>query len=82
MGGGRIEVIIPGEDPQTVDEIKRQITRLGSLEFFIAADRAEDREIVRAATELDKATKELVIDGVRRAVWSPADLKRMASRSC
>lgn len=76
VGGGRIEVIIPGEDPQTVDEIKRQITRLGSLEFFIAADRAEDREIVRAAQEMDKATKDLVIDGVRRAVWSPADEKK------
>jgi SecD/SecF fusion protein len=75
VGGGRIEVIIPGEDPQTVDEIKRQITRLGSLEFFITADRAEDREIVRAAQELDKATKALVIDGVTRAIWSPADEK-------
>ncbi|MCA9008121.1 MAG: protein translocase subunit SecD [Planctomycetaceae bacterium] len=76
VGGGRIEVIIPGADPQTVDETKRQITRLGSLEFFIAADRAEDREIVRAAEELDKATRELIIDGVRRAIWTPADEKK------
>ena len=72
VGGGRIEVIIPGEDPQTVDEIKRQITRLGSLEFFIAAHSAEDREIVRAAQQLDKATKELRIDNQLQAVWSPA----------
>ena len=76
VGGGRIEVIIPGADPQTVDEIKKQITRLGSLEFFIAADRAEDREMVRAAEELDKATKDLMIDGVRRAIWTPADEKK------
>lgn len=72
VGGGRIEVIIPGEDPQTVDEIKRQITRLGSLEFFIAADSAEDREIVRAAQQLDKATKELRTDNQVQAIWSPA----------
>ncbi len=72
VGGGRIEVIIPGEDPQTVDEIKRQITRLGSLEFFIAAHSAEDREIVREALLLDKATKELRIDNQVQAIWSPA----------
>ena len=75
VGGGRIEVIIPGEDPQTVDEVKRQITRLGSLEFYIAADRAEDREIVRAAEQMDKTTKELLIDGVKRAIWIRADEK-------
>jgi len=75
VGGGRIEVIIPGVDPQSVDEVKRKITDLGSLEFYIAAHRAEDREIVRAAEQLDKATKELRIDGVVRAVWSPADEK-------
>lgn len=75
VGGGRIEVIIPGEDPQTVDEVKRQITRLGSLEFYIAADRAEDREIVRAAEQMEKSTKELLIDGVKRAIWIRADEK-------
>ncbi len=75
VGGGRIEVIIPGEDPQTVDEVKRQITRLGSLEFYIAADRAEDREIVRAAEQMEKTTKELLIDGVKRAIWVRADEK-------
>ncbi len=72
VGGGRIEVIVPGEDPQTVDEIKRQITRLGSLEFFIAAHREEDREIVREAEKLDKSQKEFRVDNQLRAVWSPA----------
>ncbi len=76
VGGGRIEVIIPGVDPQSVDEVKRKITDLGSLEFFIAAHRAEDREIVKAAEQLDKATKELRIDGVVRAIWRPADEKK------
>jgi len=75
VGGGRIEVIIPGEDPQTVDEVKRQITRLGSLEFYIAADRAEDREIVRAAEQMEKTTRELLIDGVKRAIWVRANEK-------
>ena len=52
VGKDRIEVIVPGEDPQSVDEIKRQITRLGSLEFFICADNT-DQQIVRLANELD-----------------------------
>lgn len=75
VGGGRIEVIVPGADPQSVDEIKRKITRLGSLEFYIAADRAEDREIVRAAEQLVKSEQLLMIDGVKRAIWIPADEK-------
>ena len=72
VGEDRIEVIVPGADPQTVDEIKRRISDLGSLEFYVAADRAEDREIVRAAEQLDKGTRELVIDGQIRAVWRRA----------
>jgi len=69
VGEDRIEVIVPGEDPQTVDEIKRQITRLGSLEFYVSADRAEDREIVRDAERLTKGESELWLDGQLKAVW-------------
>lgn len=72
VGADRIEVIVPGEDPQTVDEIKRQITRLGSLEFYVAADRAEDREIVRAAEQLPPGTSDLIVDGQLKAVWRRA----------
>ncbi|MEN9555410.1 MAG: hypothetical protein RLZZ232_1696 [Planctomycetota bacterium] len=68
VGTDRIEVIIPGEDPQTVDDIKRRITRLGSLEFFIVANRA-DADMIRAARELDLSQKELIIDGEVRARW-------------
>lgn len=71
VGEDRIEVIVPGEDPQTVDEIKRKITRLGSLEFFICADES-DQQIVRQARELDKSQTELRIDGEVIAQWVPA----------
>lgn len=71
VGTDRIEVIVPGEDPQTVDEIKRQITRLGSLEFFICAD-STDQQIVRLANELDKSQTILEMDGEIVARWVPA----------
>ncbi len=72
VGEDRIEVIVPGEDPQTVDEIKRQITRLGSLEFYVSADAAKDREIVRDAERLAKGESELWLDGQLKAVWRRA----------
>jgi SecD/SecF fusion protein len=71
VGRDRIEVIVPGEDPQSVDEIKRQITRLGSLEFFICAD-STDQQIVRMANELDKSQTILEMDGEIVARWIPA----------
>ena len=71
VGTDRIEVIVPGEDPQTVDDIKRRITRLGSLEFFTVANRA-DSDIIRLAQGLDLSRKEVVINGEVRARWVPA----------
>lgn len=71
VGRDRIEVIVPGEDPQAVDEIKRQITRLGSLEFFICAD-STDQQIVRLANELDKSQTVVELDGEVVARWVAA----------
>jgi len=71
VGTDRIEVIVPGEDTQTVDDIKRRITRLGSLEFFTVANRA-DSDIIRLAQGLDLSRKEVVINGEVRARWVPA----------
>jgi SecD/SecF fusion protein len=51
VGADRIEVIVPGVDAQSVDEIKRKIVRLGSLEFFVCANEIEDREIVQQARD-------------------------------
>ncbi|HCP13889.1 MAG TPA: hypothetical protein DIT89_16265, partial [Planctomycetaceae bacterium] len=71
VGTDRIEVIVPGEDPQTVDDIKRRITRLGSLEFFVVANRA-DSDIIRLAQGLDLSRKDVLINGEVRARWVPA----------
>lgn len=73
VGKDRIEVIIPGADPESVDETKRRITRLGSLEFFIAASRSEDREIVQLAESVGREVKDIVdADGNVVAIWRQA----------
>jgi SecD/SecF fusion protein len=72
VGSDRIEVIVPGADTQTVDEIKRKIVRLGSLEFFVCAHASDDSEIVAQATAMTNDVKDLVIGGETKAVWRPA----------
>ena len=78
VGADRLEVIVPGKDQQTVAEIKRQITNLGSLEFFITVDeRYDDATMIRDARALNSGTNKLVrtLDGDKKevyAMWLPA----------
>ena len=78
VGRDRIEVIVPGEDPQSVSDIKRQITRLGSLEFFVTVDESiDDQTMIRDARALPSTNKQLyreLADGTREvyAMWVPA----------
>ncbi|MEZ6129667.1 MAG: protein translocase subunit SecD [Planctomycetaceae bacterium] len=61
VGRDRIEVIVPGEDPQTVNDIKRRITKLGSLEFFITVDeRYDDPTMIRDARLLPNNQTRLI----------------------
>lgn len=71
VGTDRIEVIVPGEDPQTVDDIKRRIVRLGSLEFFVVANQT-DSTIVREARSLDLSQKNVVLNNEIVARWVQA----------
>ena len=54
LGTNRIEVIIPKADPQVVEQTKRMMTRLGSLELAILANRRDVKfqDLVRRAEEL------------------------------
>lgn len=77
VGSDRIEVIIPGKDPQAVAEIKRKIVQLGSLEFYITASPTFHGTIISEARKLSLNEKDLVTelaDGERevRARWVPA----------
>lgn len=54
LGTNRIEVIIPKADPQVVEQTKRMMTRLGSLELAILANSQDMKfqDLVRRAQEL------------------------------
>jgi SecD/SecF fusion protein len=49
VGSDRIEVIIPGADREIVEQKKKQMTRLGTLEFAILANRRKHGQIIREA---------------------------------
>lgn len=73
VGRDRIEVIVPGEDPQTVNEIKARLVQLGSLEFYITANAGIETSIVQQAMALDKSETELFDSTNRKiAIWVPA----------
>ena len=78
VGADRLEVIVPGEDPQTVNDIKRRITKLGSLEFYITANaQTNDSVLIQKALQLGPEQKKLVRElsdetQIVDAMWLPA----------
>ncbi len=67
VGSTRIEVIVPGEDLAAVEETKRLITRLGSLEFEILANERDhgergikNRGLIQRARRLPPDQDELI----------------------
>ena len=59
VGTDRIEVIVPGADRDLVEQMKAQITRLGSLEFGILANDVDHPELIRQAKQLSDDRREL-----------------------
>ncbi|MCA9116296.1 MAG: protein translocase subunit SecD [Planctomycetaceae bacterium] len=60
VGADRVEVIVPGADPEEVQRIKDQITRLGSLEFAILANGRDHRTIIGRAEQLPQSVNNLL----------------------
>ena len=71
VGSDRIEVIIPKASPEVVERKKRQMTRLGSLEFALLANRRDHGqqggvyERINASGEMDLYRE----DGTLEASW-------------
>jgi SecD/SecF fusion protein len=59
VGTDRIEVIIPGADPDLVRQKKALIVKLGSLEFGIVANERNDQDLIDLAMKLPKNQNEL-----------------------
>lgn len=74
VGNDRIEIIIPGADPDLVEQKKRLITKLGSLEFgIVASEKHNSREIAKARA-LPANVSELRDPATNRVVASWRDV--------
>ena len=69
VGQDRIEVIVPGADPEKVAQIKKEITQLGSLEFGLLANNVEHPALIASAQALPEDENELYQDGALVAMW-------------
>ena len=69
VGQDRIEIIIPGADQGIVDEKKKAMLRLGSLEFGIVANQEDHRREIAAARRLPDEQDSYSEDKQIVAVW-------------
>ena len=49
IGGNRIEIILPQASNEEVEEVKKMLTDVGSLEFRILANGKHDKDVVKRA---------------------------------
>ncbi|MFG0335590.1 MAG: protein translocase subunit SecD [Maioricimonas sp. JB049] len=71
VGQDRIEVIVPGADPERVERIKERIVKLGSLEFAILANQFEHQDLINQARQLPDDERDLYRGTVLVAKWRP-----------
>ena len=69
VGADRIEVIVPGADPEQAQRIKKQITQLGSLEFALLANEFEHSNLIQEALALPDHVNELRHGDTLVAKW-------------
>ncbi|MBM4076273.1 MAG: protein translocase subunit SecDF, partial [Planctomycetes bacterium] len=69
VGTERIEVIVPGADRDLVEQMKAQITRLGSLEFGIVANELDHPKVIESARKIPDDQREYFADSRVLAVW-------------
>ena len=70
VGSDRIEIIVPGADPGAVADLKKKITKLGSLEFGLLANYTDHAAVISEAQKLrDEDKKYVDASGTTVAVW-------------
>ena len=69
VGQDRIELIVPGADPEKVERIRRSATTLGNLEFLILANESDDPEAVRRGRALAGTQRDVKIGDNVIARW-------------
>lgn len=74
VGNDRIEIIIPGADPDLVEQKKRLITKLGSLEFGIVANERDHESQIQLARKLPPTQNEIRNPSDNRVIASWRDI--------
>ncbi len=69
VGNDRIEVIIPGADRDLVEQKKKAMTRLGSLEFARLANEKDEKQIIDEGRALPPDQDEIRREGAVVAAW-------------
>lgn len=69
-GPEQIEIIIPEADAEEVRRIEQRISRSGTLEFRIVANRVDHAELINRA---ERSRERQIEVGGRRAEWVPVD---------
>lgn len=69
VGRDRIEIIVPGADPEKVRRIKRRVTQLGSLEFDLLANRVDHQSLIDTAMTLSGAERNVYQNRRIVAAW-------------
>ncbi len=72
VGQDRIELIVPGADPEKVERLRRAATTLGNLEFLILANTTEHRRAVERAQALsgnERVVRIGTVEKIAVAAW-------------
>lgn len=70
-GANHVEIIIPHADAEELDRVERMISRAGTLEFRIVANRTDHDDLIRAA--LDSPARQVRRNDRVEAVWVPLE---------
>ncbi|MFH5802600.1 protein translocase subunit SecD [Alienimonas sp. DA493] len=81
VGQDRIELIVPGADPEKVERLRRAATTLGNLEFLILANTTDHRDLIERGRALS-GTERVVRRGKNpAAAWKDIGRNRDGSLS-
>ena len=79
VGQDRIELIVPGADPEKVERLRRAATTLGNLEFLILANSSEHGRLIERGRALGGSESRVNIAGNPAAAWKDVGRDRDGS---
>ena len=69
VGQDRIELIVPGADPEKVERMKRSATTLGNLKFLILANETDHLDLIQRGRELPGTERQVKRGDRAAASW-------------